>query len=57
MKYDYECPECKAPKAVHRPMAADEEDYFCDECGTQVKRIYGVPGFKPAPGMYSHRGG
>ena len=37
MKYEYVCPDCDLKKDVHRPMAEDEGEYFCDNCGAKVK--------------------
>lgn len=55
MKYDYDCPKCEKHAVKTRPMAEDEPDYFCDDCGTKLKRDYGdATSFISSPGMYSY---
>lgn len=55
--YEYECPSEGNRTIINRPMADDEPDYFCESCGSQLKRIYGVPPVKfNGSGFYSTGG-
>lgn len=55
--YEYECPFGGERTIIHRPMADDEPDYFCEACGGKLKRIYDVTPVKfNGPGFYSTGG-
>ena len=55
--YEYECPGEGEKIIIHRPMADDEPDYFCEKCGDKLKRIYEAPPVKfNGTGFYSTGG-
>jgi putative FmdB family regulatory protein len=41
MRYDFHCGSCDATFEVARPIARAGDPAYCEECGTQARRIYG----------------
>ena len=55
--YEYECVKESKKIIIHRPMADDEPEYHCKECGTKLKRIYDATPVKfNGTGFYSTGG-
>jgi putative FmdB family regulatory protein len=52
--YEYECPGCGDVRQIERKMSDAEQTYICEQCDTEFKRKWSVPGIKfNAPGFYS----
>ena len=55
--YEYECPGDGDKILIQRPMADEEPDYFCNVCGSKLKRIYDVTPVQFKGGGFYSTGG